>query len=77
MTIFYFSIPAHWIWSERGFLAKLGALDIAGCGPVHLVGGLTGLVATILIGPRIGAFDGPKKPPPSPVKAILGMFMLW
>lgn len=76
-TIIY-CIPAHWMWAETGFLYKMGAIDIAGCGPVHIVGGVTGLVATLLLGPRIGAFDNMERQPvPSPLKAILGMFMLW
>ena len=76
-TIIY-CLPAHWIWAETGFLYKMGAIDIAGCGPVHLVGGTTGLVATLMLGPRRGAFDtNERKPLPSPLKAILGMFMLW
>ncbi|KAK2152018.1 hypothetical protein LSH36_342g06009 [Paralvinella palmiformis] len=75
---FIYSIPAHWIWSSKGFLVTLGAQDVAGCGPVHLVGGITGLVATLIIGPRKGAFDNTERQPmPSPLKAILGMFMLW
>ncbi len=75
---FIYSIPAHWVWAENGFLYQWGALDIAGCGPVHLVGGVTGLVATLMIGPRISAFENKeRKTLPSPLKAILGMFMLW
>ena len=77
LMTFIYCMPAHWIWSEDGFLYKWGAIDIAGCGPVHLVGGTTGLVASILIGPRAGAFDGERGTLPSPLKAILGMFMLW
>lgn len=75
---FIYCIPAHWVWAANGFLYQWGALDIAGCGPVHLVGGVTGLVATLMIGPRLGAFDSKERQPlPSPLKAILGMFMLW
>ncbi len=73
-----YSIPAHWIWSSEGFLFRFGAIDVAGCGPVHLVGGTTGLVATALLRPRLQAFQTRRKPPiPAPLKAILGMFMLW
>lgn len=75
-TIIY-CIPAHWVWAESGFLFKMGAIDIAGCGPVHLVGGITGLVATLILGPRNNAFKETREPLPSPLKAILGMFMLW
>jgi len=40
-TIVY-CIPAGWVWGEHGFLFKLGVVDIAGSGPVHLVGGTSG-----------------------------------
>ena len=55
----------------------MGAVDVAGCGPVHLVGGASGLVATLMLKPRQGVFDKPQEPLPAPLKAILGMFMLW
>lgn len=81
LNTFIYSIPAHWVWAEAGFLFKLGVIDVAGCGPVHLVGGVTGLVATIMLGPRKSAVPALKKnekiPIPSSVKCILGMFMLW
>lgn len=75
-----FSIPAHWIWASNGWLYNLGVVDIAGAGPVHLVGGLTGLVATLILKPRHGRYDGPTNSAPqmsSPTNAVLGMFMLW
>ena len=74
---FIYAVPAHWMWAPNGFLLSLGVQDIAGCGPVHLVGGMTGLVATLMLGPRKGAFDGNRGTVPSPLKSILGMFMLW
>ena len=80
VNTFAYSIPAHWIWSEEGYLFKLGAIDVAGCAAVHLVGGVTGLVATVMLKPRRGVFGNDravKEPLPSPLKAILGMFMLW
>ena len=40
-TIVY-CIPAGWIWGDHGFLKNLGAVDIAGSGTVHLVGGTSG-----------------------------------
>lgn len=53
-------------------------MDVAGAGAVHLVGGTTGLVATIMLKPRHGRFQS-KHPPPmgTPTNAILGLFMLW
>lgn len=33
-----YCIPAGWIWGDHGFLKRLGAVDIAGSGPVHLIG---------------------------------------
>lgn len=75
-----FSIPAHWVWSSKGWLYTMGVVDIAGAGPVHLVGGVTGLVATLLLKPRHGRYDSGKSRTPqmsSPTNAVLGMFMLW
>ena len=75
-----FCFPAHWVWADDGWLKQLGMVDIAGAGPVHLVGGVTGLVATVLLKPRHGRYDGDAKkglPMGSPTNALLGMFMLW
>uniref|UniRef100_A0A1I8GAH2 Ammonium_transp domain-containing protein n=1 Tax=Macrostomum lignano TaxID=282301 RepID=A0A1I8GAH2_9PLAT len=77
-TIIY-CIPAHWVWGRKGFLYEMGVIDIAGVGPVHLLGGVTGLIATVLLRPRIGRFEEGKPPPPMgcPTNVMLGMFMLW
>lgn len=40
-TVVY-CIPAGWVWGAHGFLKNLGSVDIAGSGPVHLVGGVSG-----------------------------------
>jgi len=40
-TVVY-CLPAHWLWHSEGFLARLGVVDIAGSGGVHLVGGSSG-----------------------------------
>ena len=57
----------------------MGAIDIAGCSAVHLVGGASGLVATLMLGPRIGRFgDHAKKIEScSLTNVLLGTFMLW
>ena len=74
-----YSFPAHWIWDENGFLHTMGAVDIAGCSAVHLVGGVSGLVATMMLKPRSGRFDknAPPKQMASPTNVLLGTFMLW
>ena len=70
--------PAHWMWSEKGFLHKIGAVDIAGAGPVHLVGGFSALIATLYLKPRKGRFDSSYElEMASPTNAVLGTFMLW
>lgn len=74
--------PAHWIWDERGFLYQLGVTDIAGCGPVHVFGGMSALVGTMMLKPRTGVFDegvdsSTKQPMCSPTNMLLGTFMLW
>ena len=70
--------PAHWMWADNGFLRKLGAVDIAGGGPVHLVGGFSALVATLYLKPRKGRFDSTYElEMASPTNAVLGTFMLW
>ncbi|KAH7951624.1 hypothetical protein HPB52_010932 [Rhipicephalus sanguineus] len=74
-----FCLPAGWVWGQHGFLNKLRVVDIAGCAPVHLVGGASSLVAAVMLKPRHGRYDHGTEPPPmgSPTNALVGMFMLW
>ena len=75
-----YCFPAHWIWDENGWLRGMGAVDIAGCSAVHLVGGVSGLVATLMLKPRTGRFDANSTTRPqmaSPTNVLLGTFMLW
>ncbi|XP_034234262.1 putative ammonium transporter 2 [Thrips palmi] len=77
-TIVY-CIPAGWVWSETGFLNEMGVVDIAGSGPVHLVGGMSALASAIMLGPRLGRYDLGNQPMPlgTPVNAVMGLFVLW
>ncbi|XP_014472374.1 PREDICTED: putative ammonium transporter 3 isoform X2 [Dinoponera quadriceps] len=77
-TIVY-CLPAGWVWGDHGFLNQLGVVDIAGSGPVHLVGGISALACAIMLGPRIGRYDNGIDPLPlgCPVNAIMGLFVLW
>ncbi|GLV36295.1 Ammonium transporter [Carabus blaptoides fortunei] len=77
-TVVY-CIPAGWVWGDHGFLYKLGAVDIAGSGPVHLIGGSSAFASAIMLGPRFGRYDGGIEPLPlgCPVNAVMGLFVLW
>ena len=52
LSFVVYCFPAHWI--NCGWLRQMGAVDIAGCGPVHVVGGTAALVAAWFLGPREG-----------------------
>ncbi|XP_052101232.1 putative ammonium transporter 3 [Mytilus californianus] len=76
-TIVY-SFPAHWVWSKNGWLKQMDVVDVAGVGPVHLVGGVTALVAAIIVKPRYGRFsDDQVTVHGNSVNAVLGLFILW
>ena len=54
MAIAY-PITGRWVWNPDGWLAvNYNFLDFAGSTVVHSVGGMAGLVGTVLIGPRRG-----------------------
>jgi Amt family ammonium transporter len=57
-----------------------GLIDFAGCGVVHMVGGFTGMVRAIIIGPRTGRFVGGQVTglySGNKTLQALGTFMLW
>lgn len=56
ITAVIYPVYGHWMWGG-GFLAEIGALDFAGSGVVHAVGGLLALVAATVLGPRLGRYD--------------------
>ncbi len=85
-----YPIYGHWMWgggwlSSSPFMVKLGhgygALDFAGSGVVHAIGGYIALAACLLLGPRIGKYDEQGNPRPilghNIVYAVLGTFILW
>jgi Amt family ammonium transporter len=63
-----------------GFLAGIGYADFAGSGVVHMVGGVCGLVAAYVVGPRSGRFDEDGSPNVIPGHslpyAVLGTLIL-
>lgn len=54
-------------------------MDIAGSGPVHLLGGASALAAGIMLGPRLHRYDTGTDSPPmgNPINACVGLFFLW
>ncbi|KAJ6800910.1 uncharacterized protein M6B38_202605 [Iris pallida] len=89
LTGFVYPVVAHWLWSSAGWLSASsdsllfgsGAIDFAGSGVVHLVGGVAGLWGAIVEGPRVGRFDVFGKPMPmrghNATLVVLGTFLLW
>ena len=81
-SIFY-GFPAHWVWSEDGFLQKYGFHDFAGCGPVHLFGACGAFYGALCLGPRAGRFkpDGSRGEEVlavyDPISVICGFLMIW
>lgn len=43
---------AYWEWNPSGWLAKLGVLDFAGSGPVHIASGFGALAWAFMLGKR-------------------------
>jgi ammonium transporter, Amt family len=73
---------AHWVWGG-GWLAQLGAnyglghgfLDVGGAGSIHVLGGLTALSITWILGPRRGKYSADGMAPAIPGhNAVLVMF---
>jgi len=80
-AVIFYSFVAHWVWADDGWLATLGVHDFAGSGPVHLLGGMNGLIGIVMVGSRTGRFDGSRPEsdfePSSPTSMLFGLFMLW
>lgn len=75
-----YPIEAYWKWGG-GWLERLGFVDYAGSGVVHLCGGAAALAGVLLLGPRQGKYrdDGsivPIRGSNLPLAAI-GTLILW
>ncbi|KAI4301999.1 hypothetical protein L6164_035223 [Bauhinia variegata] len=91
LTGFVYPIVSHWIWSSDGWASPTrtgndllfgsGAIDFAGSGVVHMVGGIAGFWGAIIEGPRIGRFDRSGRSVAlrghSASLVVLGSFLLW
>ncbi|HWO74947.1 MAG TPA: ammonium transporter [Bacillus sp. (in: firmicutes)] len=79
-TMFIYPVIGHWVWGG-GWLGSMGMQDFAGSTVVHLQGAVAALVATILLGPRIGKFNKDGSPNSIPghnqVYTVLGGMILW
>jgi Amt family ammonium transporter len=75
-----FPLFAHWAWGG-GWLEQLGFLDSGGAGVIQVVGGLTALCITWILGPRRGKFSTQGMPSALPghnaVLVLLGCFLAW
>lgn len=87
ITAFVYPVVVHWVWSEEGWAcafntgADAPAIDFAGSGVVHMVGGWSGLMGAYIVGPRKGRFKADKdaqdfKTHSIPLQAF-GTFVLW
>ena len=75
-SIFVYAPVAHWVWEPGGWLAARGVLDFAGGTVVHINAGVSGIVAAVIIGPRLG-FGKEPMPPHNLVLTVIGACMLW
>ncbi|KAH7295349.1 hypothetical protein KP509_27G043300 [Ceratopteris richardii] len=89
---FVYPIVSRWLWSSNGWMSASadagslllgsGAVDFAGSGVVHMVGGIAGFWGALIEGPRIGRFDAYGRPNKSmrahnATLVVLGTFILW
>ncbi|XP_073041065.1 ammonium transporter 1 member 2-like [Primulina eburnea] len=91
LTGFVYPVVSHWFWSGDGWagaartsgslLFGSGAIDFAGSGVVHMVGGIAGLWGAYIEGPRIGRFARSGRSVAlrghSASLVVLGSFLLW
>ena len=80
-TTFLYDPMAHWVWGVGGWgvggwLRDLGALDFAGGTVIHILSGVSGLVACIMLGKRSGKGVVPMLPHHLPM-TVLGAALLW
>jgi len=80
-TIVYNPV-ACWTWNPNGWIFKMGGLDFAGGGPVHISSGAAALAYSFVIGRRRDRNGqiSPKVPmyrPHDVTMVVLGIVMLW
>src|SRR6185436_15722031 len=73
---FIYDPLAHWVWGVGGWLRNMGALDFAGGTVVHISSGVSGLVAALYLGKRLGHGKEPMTPHSLPL-TVIGASLLW
>jgi Amt family ammonium transporter len=76
LTVVYCPI-AHWVWGSGGWLARLGTLDFAGGGVVHVNAGISALALALVLGPRLGFKEKETMEPNNIPYVVLGAALLW
>eukprot|EP00485_Elphidium_margaritaceum_P012865 CAMPEP_0202706720 /NCGR_PEP_ID=MMETSP1385-20130828/19093_1 /ASSEMBLY_ACC=CAM_ASM_000861 /TAXON_ID=933848 /ORGANISM="Elphidium margaritaceum" /LENGTH=668 /DNA_ID=CAMNT_0049365251 /DNA_START=32 /DNA_END=2038 /DNA_ORIENTATION=- len=75
-----YPVLVHWVWASDGWLLKLGFVDFAGSGVVHVTGGMAGLVLLQFLGERVAKGSGIKGLDHNQQDLFLvgtGVFLLW
>ena len=75
-TTFVYDPVAHWVWGVNGWIRQLGALDFAGGTVVHILSGISALVAAIMLGKRKSFLLDLSQPHNLPM-TVLGAGLLW
>ncbi|KAJ6484038.1 ammonium transporter AmtB-like domain-containing protein [Mycena sanguinolenta] len=79
-TVVYDPVAA-WTWNPSGWLFKLGSLDFAGGGPVHMSSGAGALAYALVLGKRTGISEEktrmPRHKPSNVFLVTLGTVLLW
>merc|ERR1711998_335637 len=57
MTGFIYPVIVAWTWGGGYLTDKVGFMDLAGSGVVHLTGGVAGMVGAFVLGARKGKYS--------------------
>lgn len=62
VCMFVYPVIVHWVWSSKAWLSDgsqddIAFKDYAGCGVVHMTGGISAFNIASALGPRDGRFD--------------------
>jgi len=75
-AVLIYNPVAHWVWSNDGWLNKLGTLDFAGGIVVHINAGIAAIVTAIMLGKRRD-YKGHAIPAHDITYVAMGAGLLW